>query len=302
MSKNDNVILKGSYIEKVDTPDGKATIVKQFKDEHIEINIYQLKAGKSFYLKPPQSDSGIKTYQIMSGKFQSIHSKKIYDVGDIFVLRHSDELLYIQVQEEVSLLVHSFNEDAFDTTNQSFRAVHDVLMKIQQKDNYTNEHNKRVYQLAREIGLLMGYDSNRLHDLIYAARYHDVGKIYIPDEILNKPSALTADEFEIMKTHVIKGKDMIKGYFNDRIFQIMSQHHERIDGSGYPNGLKGDEIEEEAKLLAVLDSFDAMTSDRIYKKGKSISEAIEELYHLSGTHYDARYIDFLVQLLERDPE
>lgn len=293
-----NIVYRDCVIEQVDTPDGKATIVKRFKDERLEINIYHLKADQSFYLKAPKSNQGIKTYQIVSGALECLTTHRNCEVGDMIVLNHGDGHFFIKALENSQLLVHSFNEEAYESTYKNFEAVHKVLLKIQEKDNYTNEHNRRVHGLTHEMAIRLGYEGDKLHDLNYAARYHDVGKIFIPDEILNKPSKLSAEEYEVMKTHVTEGKHIIKEYFNDNIFEIMVQHHERLDGSGYPYGLRADQIREEAKILAVLDSFDAMTSDRVYKKGMAVEAAIGELYALCGTHYEKKYVDLLVQIVK----
>lgn len=115
------------------------------------------------------------------------------------------------------------------------------------------------------MGLALGYSGNRMLHLLLAAQYHDIGKINIPDDILNKPGRLTDHEFSIMKGHVVEGKDLIIENFNEDVYQIIVQHHERIDGSGYPLGLKGSRICQEAKILAICDSYDAMISQRIYK-------------------------------------
>lgn len=297
--ENINWVKDSSSIEKIDTPDGKATIIKQFKNEGLEINRYLLKEGKSFYLKAPQDEHGVKTYMLLSGKIHCSVNANEWPLGDLIVLTHSDEHLYIYVESTADLLVHSFHEEAFEITSKKFKIIHDILLKVQNKDHYTNDHNKRVYQLVRDMGVRLGYDGNALHDLSYAARYHDAGKIFIPDAILNKPAGLTPSEYDVMKTHVELGRELFEQCFEDKIINIMAQHHERLDGSGYPLGLKGTEILEEAKILAIVDSFDAMTSDRVYKKGKSIDEALNELYALCDTHYERKYVDLLKEIIER---
>lgn len=294
-----NWVKEDSCVEKMDTPDGKATIIKQFKKEGLEINRYQLKEGKSFYLKAPQDEHGVKTYMLLSGKIKCSGALHDWPIGELIVLTHHDEHLFIQVETAADLLVHSFHEEAFEITSKKFKIIHEVLLKIQNKDHYTNDHNKRVYQLVRDMGVRLGYDGNALHDLSYAARYHDAGKIFIPDAILNKAASLTASEYDVMKTHVELGRELFEPCFEEKIIRIMAQHHERLDGSGYPLGLKGNEILEEAKILALVDSFDAMTSDRVYKKGKSIEDALKELYTLSDIHYEKKYVDLLAELIHK---
>jgi HD-GYP domain-containing protein (c-di-GMP phosphodiesterase class II) len=145
----------------------------------------------------------------------------------------------------------------------------------------------------------MGYKAKALNDITKAAYYHDLGKIHIADDILNKPSKLNIDEYEEIKKHVEASKDEIIKHFNPHVFEIIYQHHERYDGSGYPNGLVGNDILEEARILAICDSYDAMITNRIYKKGKSPEIALLELRELSGILYDPEIVAaFTTMILE----
>lgn len=123
------------------------------------------------------------------------------------------------------------------------------------------------------------------------ALFHDIGKINIPDEVLKKPGKLTPEEFEYVKWHPIDGAEMVNGTFLEGVADIIRQHHERIDGSGYPDGLKGDQILIEAKIIAVVDSFDAMTSKRSYRNAFTREKALEELKSLAGIKYDAKLVE-----------
>lgn len=124
-----------------------------------------------------------------------------------------------------------------------------------------------------------------------AGLFHDIGKYYIPDSVLKKESSLTKEEFALMKSHPIRGLELVEEIKYKDIGKLVEQHHERINGSGYPYGLKGDEICLGAKIIAVADSFDAMTSDRPYRKGLSKEEALKEIESLSGIHYDEKVIE-----------
>ncbi len=126
---------------------------------------------------------------------------------------------------------------------------------------------------------------------------HDIGKINVPDEILKKPGRLTDEEFEYIKRHPGDGAEMVKKTSYEYIWQIIEQHHERLDGSGYPHGLKGNEILIEAKIIAVSDTYDAMTTDRPYRKGLSPIQTVEELKRLSGIHYEKEIVDVMVDIL-----
>ena len=172
-----------------------------------------------------------------------------------------------------------------------------LLKEIQFKDHYTGEHSLRVYELVKRMALKFGFKSKALNNFTKAAYYHDLGKVKIPDDILNKPDQLSASEFEEIKLHVQHSKEMILENFNHDVFDIIIQHHERYNGSGYPFGLKGEEICLEARILAVCDSYDAMITDRVYKKGKSIEIALIELRELAGILYDPEVVKVFIDMI-----
>ncbi len=296
METNYKIILKEDYERYATTADGSAEIINKYKDPLMEINIYILKKDGNFYLKPPKKEIGMKSYYIEKGMLYGMGVKKYYKAGDLIILNHQDDLLNVVAEEDTYLLVHSLQEDSYESTENSFQFIYDILVQIQRKDAYTHDHSLRVYDLARKTAERLNYSGTALQNFLWAAKYHDIGKIFIPDEILNKPGALTDDEFEVMREHTIKGKDLILEYFNPEIYEIILQHHERLDGSGYPKGLKEEEIREEARILAICDSFDAMTTNRIYRKGKSTKEALQELLSLGGKKYDENLLNLFMEV------
>lgn len=167
---------------------------------------------------------------------------------------------------------------------------------IDGKDKYTRGHSERVARISVAIGRQLGLSEDEIEKLRISALLHDIGKIAIDDSILKKPAALTDEEYEIMKTHPQKGykimsqipamKDFLPG---------MYMHHEMVNGRGYPQGLKGDEIPLQAKIVSVADTFDAMTIDRPYSKGMLLDEALERIRSLVGTRYDAEVVEALVR-------
>lgn len=168
---------------------------------------------------------------------------------------------------------------------------------LEQRDPYTAGHQERVADLARCIGLEMGLQEEKVHAIYLAGVVHDIGKVHIPAEILSKPSKLTYIEFELIKTHSKAGYDILKGIsFPWPLADIVWQHHERLNGSGYPRGLTDSEILLEAKIVAVADVVDAMASHRPYRAGLGIDAALEEIVRERGTLYDPAVVDACVKL------
>lgn len=287
------IIEKGVYCKEHGANVG-CSILNKYKDAKIEINIYVMREGYSFYFRPPLDEKSIKTYYILEGQLYNYDTECHYSSGDIVVLDYQSEPFNFDVKKNIRVLVQSTHDNSYETSSRSFELINETLAKVNLKDSYTSEHSKRVYLLTRLMAMELNYSGQKLFNILNAAKYHDVGKIYIKDSILNKPSSLTQDEFEVMKSHVIYAKELIETGFNQQTYTIISQHHERIDGSGYPLGLKDEEITEEGKIIAICDSFDAMTTDRVYKRGKTIEEAVIELKELSGLKYDPRLISLFI--------
>jgi putative nucleotidyltransferase with HDIG domain len=187
-----------------------------------------------------------------------------------------------------------------DTINRQYRATIDALAHaIDAKDQVTHGHIRRVQtaslQLARSVGCT---DESELHALDAASLLHDLGKLAIPEHILNKPGRLTNAEYARMKEHSAIGAEIIAGVeFPYPVAPIVRHHHENFDGSGYPDGLRGEQIPRGARILAIVDCFDALTSDRPYRPAMSIAEAVRILMERRGTMYDPAMVDaFVAQL------
>jgi HD-GYP domain-containing protein (c-di-GMP phosphodiesterase class II) len=163
-----------------------------------------------------------------------------------------------------------------------------VLSAITEKrDPYTAGHQRRVADLARAIGLDLGLSADRVEGLRIAGTIHDVGKVSIPSEILSKPTRLTELEYRLIQSHSQVGHDILNDIeFSWPIAEMVLQHHERIDGSGYPRGLKGDDILLEARILAISDVVEAMASHRPYRAALGIEAALEEIEKNKGILYD----------------
>ncbi|MBQ8914204.1 MAG: HD-GYP domain-containing protein [Lachnospiraceae bacterium] len=171
---------------------------------------------------------------------------------------------------------------------------------IDMKDEYTNGHSFRVAKYTAELSKELGYDADTVERFAYVALLHDIGKIGIPDEILNKPEQLTDEEFGIIKSHTTLGYNVLKDIsMIPEIADGAGYHHERPDGKGYPNGLKEDEIPRVAQIIAVADTFDAMYSDRKYRKRMNFEKAVSIIKEGSGTQLKADVVDAFLRLVDK---
>lgn len=173
-----------------------------------------------------------------------------------------------------------------------------ISLTLEKRDPYTAGHQQRVARIARAIAVEMGLSERRVAGIHFGALIHDIGKVYVPAEILNRPGRLTALEFGLIQTHSEVGFDIVKEIpFPWPVAQMIHQHHERLDGSGYPQGLKGDEIMLEARILAVADVLEAMASHRPYRAALGIEAGLDEIVRQRGRHFDPAAVDACVRLL-----
>lgn len=177
--------------------------------------------------------------------------------------------------------------------------LHAVSNMVEMRDPYTAGHERRVGLIAAAIGRQMGWDEARCKNLELIGLVHDIGKISVPSEILTKPSRLSGIEMELMKGHAQAGYEILKDVpFRTPVAEIIRQHHERLNGSGYPRGLKGEEILPEARVLAVADVLESMSSHRPYRPAMGVDAALAELKQHRGTLFDADVVDAAVQLVQ----
>lgn len=181
-------------------------------------------------------------------------------------------------------------EDAY------FETVEALANAIEARDRYTAGHTNRVWKITVRAARALGWEGAKIKELRMGAVLHDIGKIGVPDAILNKEGPLNEEEHRIMKTHPEVGRRMIdKVYFLKPAIPYILYHHERWDGKGYPEGLAGDDIPIEGRLLAVVDTFDAITSDRPYRKGQSLETALDEIKKNAGTQFDPHIANIFVE-------
>jgi HD-GYP domain-containing protein (c-di-GMP phosphodiesterase class II) len=186
--------------------------------------------------------------------------------------------------------------------NRAYRGTVMLLSDVvEADDSYTADHCRSVVSLVNAVADELGIDADARQELEFAALLHDVGKIVIPKEILNKPGPLTDEEFALMKTHTIEGQVLLNrvGGLLGRVGQIVRSCHERWDGSGYPDGLSGYDIPLEARIVFCCDAYSAMTTDRPYRAAMSEETALEELWGNAGTQFDPRVVAALAEVLRR---
>lgn len=180
----------------------------------------------------------------------------------------------------------------------SLQTIKTISVTVETKNVYTNGHSQRVADYSALIAGALGWDDKRINNLRNAAYMHDVGMIGIPDSIVNKPTRLTEEEYAIIQRHTLIGVDILKDItLIEHVAEVAHYHHERYDGTGYPEGLSGEEIPIEARIVAVADSYDAMNSKRIYRNALEKEKIIEELESCSGTQFDPVIAELFVRLI-----
>ncbi|MDR2455986.1 MAG: HD-GYP domain-containing protein [Deltaproteobacteria bacterium] len=194
-----------------------------------------------------------------------------------------------EVQENVDEIVESVSRNRDALT---------ALIKLRHFDDYTYTHSLNVSVLSISAGKALGLSDQDLKILGMGTMFHDLGKLRIPDTILNKPGKLTDEEFTIMRNHAALSAEILEEQnlnVNDLVIKVARSHHERMDGSGYPDHLQGDQIPTLATICGLSDVYDALTSDRVYHKGMPPHEALKFIYSLRGTHFQPDWVDRFVQ-------
>jgi putative two-component system response regulator len=195
-------------------------------------------------------------------------------------------------------------DNTLEALENSYRATLKALVQaLETRDFETHGHSERVVTFSLRLGFELSLPENELRALEYGALLHDIGKIGVPDAILRKPGALTQDEWQKMRLHPTHGEQILRDIpFLEGATKVVAQHHEKWDGSGYPQGLRGEEIDIKARIFSVVDAFDAIISERVYKCGKTYEEACAELKRVSGKQFDPNIIDAFLRIPKQDWE
>lgn len=195
-------------------------------------------------------------------------------------------------------------DKALEEIENSYRITLKALVQaLETRDFETHGHSERVVTFSLRLGHELGLDKDMLRNLELGALLHDIGKIGVPDAILRKPAALNSEEWNKMKLHPQHGQKILRNIaFLEGASRIVAQHHEQWDGSGYPYGLRGEDIDIGARIFAVVDAFDAMVSDRVYRRGRPYRDALAELEKYAGTQFDPFVVKAFKQIPPEDWE
>jgi len=255
--------------------------------------------GRRFFKSPPER-KGLSSLLSVPLKVRD----KI--VGTINVYSYMRNFKYTEGQAKLLIILASRaaqaieNARLFENLQRTFReTIQGLVSTLEAKDKYTSGHSRRVTELAVMIARELKLSPEELEKIEWAGLLHDIGKIGIKLEALNKPEKITREEHEMFKDHCVMGKQILESiHFLRDIVPLVYFHHEWYDGEGYPDGIRGDKIPLGARILAVADSYDAMTSDRPYRKAMNQQKAIKELRRFSGTQFDAGIVEVFVRIIE----
>lgn len=224
-----------------------------------------------------------------------------YSISEL--LNKADEAMYFAKAQGKNLVqIYQTQFKSLDDSQSFEKQLEEAEQQLKiflSKDVYTYRHSKRVFQYAVDFGRKLSLSDHEQRLFTLGALIHDIGKLEIPRDVINKKGKLEPHEWEMVKKHVTWGKEIISTNKElEELIPLVELHHERYDGKGYPYGLKGENIPKLARLLCIVDSFDAMTTERPYQRTKSFEEAIQELRVCSGNQFDAMYIEPFIEMIE----
>lgn len=255
--------------------------------------------ANEFVMLTPSSDEGLHEYAfIINGSVTLESEDESYSLekNDFFSFSNLEKTLIMKCENPVTLL-YATSKPTFENVKVFVSNLDELINKVDEKDKYTKNHCQHVMDYSIAISRKMKCSAQITERLAISALFHDVGKCNIPDEILNKPGRLTPEERKFIYKHPLKSKELVESNFGEEIANIVLCHHERQNGSGYPQGIPGEMIPLEAKIIAVADSFDAMTTKRPYNVPKSFEEAADELVSMTE-FYDESAVKALKELVD----
>jgi len=286
--------------EKIDflTNDNKKDLFLLMEHKNLEIMLQSIQKDSLMWIAPTTDNTMAEFFYIVQGNLTLVSNDEetILNKGDCFYTKDLKGKVLLKSNTNLKLLYIATGH-VFKYLDNFYGDLDYLLEKISEKDNYTKEHCKRVSDYCLLISQKFKCADSFRDNIVVASMFHDVGKCFIPDEILLKTGILTHEEFKDIYKHPTYSKKLLTGRFSKEIIDIVYTHHERLDGSGYPCGLKSDQISLETRIIAVADSFDAMTTKRPYNNAKTFTEAADELYSHSEK-YDIAVTKTLKDLVD----
>ena len=296
------VALPGQHVDAVAK---RSTLLELLAtDGHIEVTRQSVRAGKHFYIYASDTWQGFELIYVIHGELLLKHSAGEMLIGAGGYLHHTglEEKAYLRVETDVDLLMVA-SPPGFHLMREGIEDMMQIAQAVEAKDRETSEHCDRIEHWSVLIGERLGMSGQDLIDLSYAACLHDIGKVGVPDRILGKTAALTEDEWDLMKRHPEYGADFLwKRDFLGDAGSIVAAHHERFNGTGYPKGLKGEEIPLGARIIAVVDTYDAMISERAYGNARPSRDALRELREQAGELYDPDVVSAFIAVLGKESD
>lgn len=299
------ILKKGEALDIAATKNSVTSLLSSH--DGTEVIHHWLKQGARWGMSPDDEQSStLEAIYIGSGKLKlhRSHTDLFLEQGDFLAGQPVKEHLVLTAMED-SEFIYISSEPIFHHYSNATNNLEALAIEIEKTDGYTAEHCTRIKDLSMLVGEHIGLNSESLQKLHFGALLHDIGKTEIPESILMKPSNLSDDESSIMKNHTKFGADILK-QTNIAHFilaaEVVEQHHERYDGSGYPKGLKEDQICIEAAIVSVVDSYDAMTSERAYNNTRTEISALNEIKQLRGIKYHPDVVDSFLSIFKKDAQ
>lgn len=292
------IARKGEFLESTSTKGFDISLAAS--GDGTEIIHHKLKAGCRWYIAPEEGWLALEYVYILSGEliWRKPDGDTVLKPGDSITAYMITDMAIFDAATETEFL-YVVSRPYFHHYSGSVRQLFDLAVQIEEKDGYTADHCDRIKRLSVLVGEKIGLSPFEIYILNLAGFLHDVGKTQIPEHILNKPGKLTDEEYAQMKLHTIYGRQLLEatGLPDLKLAgEVVEQHHERYDGKGYPRGLQGEQISKLASIISVVDSYDAMTVDRIYQKKRSQEEALKEIERCSGTMYHPEIVKVFLSI------
>jgi len=281
---------KNDYLEKT----GKKNLQFYLLAKSGELEIIRQEIAADNVIRLWGESNTFEFYYLVEGEIMQRENERLLCPGSSITVQNLTDEAYFETRSDCTFL-YITTTPAFEDHQKQIRELLSLSRRVEKRDLQTDKHCLRLQKLSRRTGEIMGMKEDQLFALDYASALHDIGKTEIPAQILNKPGKLDEKEWKLMKKHPQIGRDLILNHlkrpFFNKVANIVFQHHERHDGNGYPQGLYGEEILPEARVLTIVDAYDAMTSNRPYRKALDRNIVLKEIEDKKGTQFDPNTVE-----------